>query len=150
MSELKPVVSVAEMARMVGLSRQRFHTLRTQGVFPEPDYDPETKRPFYNEEKQAICLQVKRHNCGINGKVVLFYTKRSQSGFSRTRKPRPQSTTKSDVHHQIIDSLKALGLSGVTDDQVEGAIKAIGGADGKNEGEIVRAVFLFLKQKGKE
>ena len=32
----KVAVSVAEMARMVGLSRARFYQLRRAGVFPTP------------------------------------------------------------------------------------------------------------------
>ncbi len=150
MSDSKAAVSVSEMARMIGLSRQRFHTLRKQGVFPEPDYDPETKRPFYDEEKQAMCLEVKRRNCGINGKVVMFYSQRSQVTVPRPKKHRKKPTKQSESHAEIIESLKALGLSGVTSSQVEEAIQAIGGTDDMAEREVVRAVFLHLKQKGNE
>lgn len=147
MSDSKAAVSVSEMARMIGLSRQRFHTLRKQGVFPEPDYDPEIKRPFYDEEKQAMCLDVKRRNCGINGKVIMFYSQRSQVTVPRRKKPRTKPTKQSESHAEIIDSLKGLGLSGVTSTQVEEAIQAIGGTDNKTEGEVVKAVFLHLKLK---
>ena len=50
-SWLRAVGSVSEMARMVGLSRQRFYQL--QGTaFPEPLRDSGTNRPFYDEELQ--------------------------------------------------------------------------------------------------
>jgi hypothetical protein len=73
----KTAVSISEMARIVGLSRQRFHQLIQAGVFPAPLYDIATRRPFYNEEMQQTCLEVRRRNCGINGKAVLFYSRRA-------------------------------------------------------------------------
>lgn len=42
----KVAVSISEMARMVGLSRQRFHHLKGT-TFPEPMRDPEYNRPLY-------------------------------------------------------------------------------------------------------
>jgi hypothetical protein len=56
----KTVVSVAEMARMVGLSRARFYQLVGEGIFPSPLYSVHTRRPFFSEEMQAICLEVRR------------------------------------------------------------------------------------------
>jgi hypothetical protein len=51
----KTVVSVSEMAAMVGLSRARFYQL--QGTaFPIPVYDVATRRPVYTEDMQMVCL----------------------------------------------------------------------------------------------
>lgn len=50
--QTKAVVTVAEMARMCGLSRARFYQLQNAGVFPTPLYDVSTRRPFYVEEAQ--------------------------------------------------------------------------------------------------
>ena len=47
----KAVVTVAEMARMVGLSRARFYQLMGS-TFPEPSRDEETGRPYYTEENR--------------------------------------------------------------------------------------------------
>lgn len=145
--QTKSVVSVSEMARMVGLSRQRFHQLRGT-TFPEPDYDPETNRPFYNEEKQAICLSVRQRNCGIDGKPILFYARRNDVGVSRkTRKP----TTKPKVNKygHIVEGLKSLGLS-ATASQVDAAIKSLfpNGTKQVDDAEVVRSVFLHLQQAG--
>ncbi len=63
----KAAVSVAEMARMVALSQQRFYQL-VGSAFPHPVYDVATKRPFCTEELQAICLQVRLRNFGIDGR----------------------------------------------------------------------------------
>jgi len=60
---LKAAVTVAEMARMVGLSRARFYQLQKAGVFPAPKYDDVKKRPFYDQEAQKACLEVRRRNC---------------------------------------------------------------------------------------
>jgi hypothetical protein len=54
----KAVVTVSEMARMVGLSRARFYQLVEAGVFPPPVYCVSTRRPMYVEELQTICLTV--------------------------------------------------------------------------------------------
>ena len=71
----KAAVTVAEMARMVGLSRARFYQLLGT-AFPFPVYDVSTRRPAYVEEQQRVCLEVRRRNCGIDGKPVLFYARR--------------------------------------------------------------------------
>ena len=143
----KSVVSVSEMARMVGLSRQRFHQLR-KNTFPEPDYDEETKRPFYREEKQAICLSVRQRNCGVDGKPILFYARRNNVGVPRKTK---QPTTKPKVskYGHIVEGLKALGLS-VAALQVDTAIKNQfpSGTKQVDDAEIVRSVFLHLQQSG--
>ena len=45
-------------------------------AFPEPSRDDETGRPFYDEEQQVVCLEVRRRNCGVDGKPILFYARR--------------------------------------------------------------------------
>ena len=119
----KSIVSVSQMARMVGLSRQRFHQLRGT-TFPEPDYDPETKRPYYTEEKQALCLEVRQRNFGIDGKPILFYARRSDVGVRRSTKKPAQPKPKTNQYCHIIDGLRALGLS-VSASQVDVAIQTL-------------------------
>src|SRR5580658_10424153 len=82
----KIVVSVTDLARMTGLSRARFYQLVRAGTFPAPDREANTGRPCYGEDKQRLCLEVRRRNCGINGKPVLFYSRRLNAG---PRKPKP-------------------------------------------------------------
>jgi hypothetical protein len=67
----KEALSVAEMARAVGLCRARFYELLGT-AFPFPVYDVATKRPFYTPELQEICMDVRRRNRGIDGKPILF------------------------------------------------------------------------------
>src|ERR1700691_4962984 len=88
-NEMKVVVTVAEMARMVSLSRSRFYQLLGT-AFPEPERQPGTGRPIYTEELQKVCLEVRRRNCGINGQAVLFYSRRLTSAPMKPKKPKPK------------------------------------------------------------
>src|SRR5439155_4380549 len=72
--QTKNAVTVAGMARILGLSRSRFYQLMGT-AFPLPVYDPATHRPFYSQDLQEVCQQVRRKNCGIDGKPILFYSK---------------------------------------------------------------------------
>src|SRR5581483_6669144 len=108
-SQTKAGVSVSEMARMVGLSRQRFHQLMQAGVFPQPHRNEANGRPFFDEPTQQQCLEVRRRNCGVNGQVVLFYTRRQTTPL----KPK-KATPVPSSHTDLLDGLKALGLASVT------------------------------------
>jgi hypothetical protein len=149
-SEVKIGVSISEMARSVGLSRQRFHQLMTSGVFPKPLRDEESGRPYYDETSQAQCLEVRRRNCGVNGKIVLFYARRQQPTLiaptTRTAKPRP---TPPERHDDILEGVKSLGMSQVTAAQVGEIVKQLypAGVSGVDSGEVIRAVFLRLRVK---
>ncbi len=144
--ERKAVVTVSEMARMVGLSRARFYQLQKAGIFPPPERDAETGRPFYTEEFQRVCLEVRRRNCGVNGQAILFYARRTVS--LKSRKPKAP-TPEANLYAELIEALQALGLSGVTTAQVAVAVKQVypqGTAD-LEQAEVIRTVFLHLRRK---
>src|SRR3954451_22526891 len=86
--ETKEAVSVAEMSRMAGLSRARFYQL-IGTAFPHPVYNVETRRPYYDEEAQQLCLEVRKRNCGIDGKAIMFYCRHAPTKPT-SRKPRVQ------------------------------------------------------------
>jgi len=142
----KAVVSVAEMARMVGLSRARFYQLVEQGVFPPPLYRIATRRPFFNEEMQEICLEVRRRNCGINGKSVLFYARRLAAPMTKPKTTPPKNSHK---YGDLMERLRALGLATVTASQVESAIEQTfpRGKVGIDDETVLRTVFLHLKRQ---
>lgn len=147
----KAAVTVSEMARMVGLSRARFYELVEAGVFPHPVYDVSTRRPMYVEELQTICLNVRRRNCGVNGKPVLFYA-RGHRAMTPTAKPSKSPVAKpkpTAAHADLIDGLSALGLV-ATPAQVAEAVAAIypAGVNATDRGQVLRAVFLRLKASG--
>ena len=142
----KSVVSKSEMARMVGLSPARFAQL-VGTTFPWPQYDLKTRRPFYTEELQEVCLSVRKRNCGVDGRPVLFYARRPIN-LTAVQKPRKAKPPK-DNHADLIDGLKGLGLATATAAQVADAIKELypQGISGLSDGEVLRAVFLHLRRK---
>src|SRR3954452_20763250 len=91
--ETKAAVTVAEMARMCGLSRSRFYQL-IGTAFPEPERYPETGRPVYTEAQQEVCLEVRRRNLGIAGNPVLFYARRLSSTPAKPKAPKLKSEPK--------------------------------------------------------
>jgi len=146
--DLRVAVTVAEMARMVGLSRVRFYQLQKAGVFPAPKYDEIEKRPFYGEEAQKVCLEVRRRNFGVNGQVVLFYARRQQIAPARPKPKKDRAAPKKSPSNDIVVALKSLGLE-VSAGEVEQAVKQLFGkqVSGRDQGEVIRAVFLHLKKR---
>jgi hypothetical protein len=127
---------------MVGLSHQRFHQLMQAGVFPRPQRNE--GRPFFDEPTQETCLEVRRRNCGVNGQVVLFYARRQATPI----KPKKVTPTPSP-HADLLDGLQSLGLASVTAADVGAAVKESfpQGIAGIDEGEVLRAVFLHMKNR---
>jgi hypothetical protein len=148
-NQTKVIVSVAEMARMVGLSRARFYQLVESGVFPQPARNPETDRPYYDEQAQGICLEVRKRNCGVNGQPILFYARRV-AGPSTTLKPKkPKVARPSSEYADLIDGLKSLGLATVTVVDVQTVLKQLypSGIQTTDPSEVIRAVFLRIKRQ---
>lgn len=146
--ETKAVVTVAEMARMCGLSRSRFYQLLGT-AFPQPERQPETGRPIYTEEQQEVCLEVRRRNCGVDGKPILFYARRLGTALTRPKAPKPKVEPKNKDVSGLVDGLNALGLTTATAAQVEQVTKELypGGTSGHDQGEVLRTVFLHLKRQ---
>jgi hypothetical protein len=145
----KAVVTITEMARMVGLSPARFRQLMGS-TFPSPLYSVATRRPFYSEDMQVICLDVRRRNCGIDGRPVLFYCRRGGEA-SAPRKFKTIKPTKNEQHGELLDGLRALGLTTVTSDQIATAIKTLypNGVTEVDRGGVLRTIFLHLKQQNR-
>jgi hypothetical protein len=148
LAETKAAMSISDVARMVGLSRQRFHQLMVAGVFPRPKKDRASGRPFYDEAAQQKCLDVRRRNCGVNGKVVLFYARRQNCPTPNTQ-PTKSRTPATTQYADILDGVRALGVGTATAAQVATAVKEIfpNGTSEADPGEVIRAVFLRLRVK---
>ena len=149
----KAAMSVSEMAREVGLSRARFYGLIGK-TFPPPVYDLGTRRPYYTEELQQVCLDVRRRNCGVDGHPVLFYSRRTApapvSPKRRKLVPARPAATKSK-HAEIVESVRTLGLTTATAAQIDSVVRVLfpaGTADAEH-GEIVRAVFVHLMRQNR-
>jgi hypothetical protein len=147
--ETKSIVTVAEMARMVGLSRARFYQL-IGSAFPHPVYSVSTRRPFFDEESQKICLEVRRRNCGIDGRPILFYARRwSNPVKSVSATPKKRPVQREDPHADLVVAVRSLGLNSVTSVQVAEAVKELFpmGLAGVDQGEVIRSVFVFLMRR---
>ena len=138
----KAAVSITDMSRMVSLSRARFGQLVRKGTFPAPDKDPTTNRPFYSEEKQRICLEVRRRNCGIDGKAILFYARRSDLGQSKSVKRAAKPKVVVNQYADLIDHLAQATVI-VTAAEVGAVVKELfpEGTVGIDPGEVFLAVF---------
>jgi hypothetical protein len=141
----KQAVSVAEMARLVRLSRARFYQL-VGSAFPYPVYALATHRPFYTPELQEVCLEVRRQNCGVDGKPVLFHRREADIAPANPKPPKRKASSFDHRHKELLTGLRSLGLVGVTAAQVEAAMKSLH-VSGKSDGEVLRAVFLSLKRQ---
>ena len=147
----KAVVTVAEMARMIGLSRSRFYQLVQAGIFPHPCYDLRTRRPLFVEEQQATCIEVRRRNCGVNGDPILFYARRPVAAPSAPHRAAPAArpaVPQPTRHAALLEALTALGLASVTSQQVDAAHRSCfpNGTSGIEEGQVIRALFVHLRQ----
>ena len=152
----KEIVTVAEMARMCGLSRSRFYGLVKDGIMPQPSRHPETQRPFYSREQQEQCLLVRRTNCGINGKPILFYAQRttiSQHNVparrpAAPRRSRPTVTT-DPVVLELQHGLEQLGLADVAEPKIRAALVEVypDGHEGVPMPQLLMTVFRRLRER---
>lgn len=143
----KVAISVSEMARMLSMSRARFYQLMNNGVFPKPLIEVSTSRPYFDEQLQETCLNVRRRNCGVNGRPVMFYPIRQAVSVS-IKPTMKNKTVAKEKHTELIESLSCLGLT-VNGPQVEAALTECyptGIAD-TDQGNIVRQLFLYLKRQ---
>jgi hypothetical protein len=145
-SNLKPVCSVADMIKVLGMSRAQFYNLMSQGVFPPPIYCLRTHRPMYNMELQIRCLEIKESNIGFNGQYVLFYSPRKEKVETETvpatkRKPKADKTLK-----EFSETLNNMGIS-VTEEQIAAAISEMYGDEigSREHGLIIRDLYRFFK-----
>jgi len=145
--QMKAIVTVSEMARMVGLSRARFYQLVRSGVFPQPAYDK--GRPVYTEDQQQVCLEVRRKNRGVNGEPVLFYARRRGTEPARRKRRADPLPAKNKDIAALLDGLNALGLTTATAAQVVEVTEELfpQGTKGLDQAEVLRVVFLHVQRR---
>ncbi len=145
--ELKAAVTVAEMARIIGMSRSRLYQLIGK-AFPEPNRD-ESGRPYFDEDQQRTIIEVRRRNCGIDGKPILFYAPRNSISAPQPKRRSKPKAASSNQHDDIIEGVRALGLTAATAAQVEQSLTESfpNGTVGVDPGEVIRSVFLSIKRQ---
>ena len=145
------VLTVADMARALHLSRSRLYSLIDDGVFPMPLYLIKTRRPFYDETLRDQCLEIRRTGLGANGQPVFFYPKRvglpASARSSSARKKKAAKPTVDPLVARLIEMLKGLGINDPKPQSVSSALMDCfpEGVDSHAEGELVAAVFRHLR-----
>lgn len=146
------VLTISDMARVVGLSRSRFYALMQQGVFPMPLYLIATKRPFFDERLRDECLNVRRTGLGVNDQPILFYPRRAGPPTTRSSKSTLRGKKKTPNINprvlRLIELLKGLGVENPSPDSVTAALSECfpNGSDEKADHELVGAVYRHLRQ----
>ena len=142
------IITMRQMASLLGISRSRLYQLISQGVLLPPVHLICNRRPFYTEPMSQRNLQVKNNNLGINGQVILFYQSRTD-----TKSIKPKKTTKKKVkivrnqHHDLIRDLENLGLDNLTAAQVDAAISIVfpDKKDQPDYDHLLITIFRYLK-----
>ncbi len=141
---IKAAISVSKMCELIGMSRSQFYAHVRKGTFHAP-LKLVNDRPYYNASMVADNLKARDLGIGVNGQYVLFYERTGETTPKVTAPPRPKAD-----FSELITSLHALGLSGLTTALVEQAVtdcypKGIAGIE---EQDILRTVFRHLKRVG--
>ena len=152
----KEVVSVSEMARMLGFSRARFYQLMKDGTIPKPIRPENGGRPFFDRGQQEKCLTVRRTNCGIDGRPILFYSMRSPSSAPppaprrqsprRSAPERPRRAEEDATINELRHGLAQLGVAQVTEQSIRTVLAEVypDGWSRVDHAELLRSVFNRL------
>jgi hypothetical protein len=140
---MKAVVSVSEMAVMVGLSRARFYQLLQAQIFPQPVFDLRTRRPFYTQDLQDKCLTIKESGVGFSGQYFLFYSPRKNNRSV----PKNSVLKKGSKYQDIREALATMGMD-VSDEQVSKAVTDVfpDGIESKDQGIVLRELYRYFKK----
>ncbi|HBE70393.1 MAG TPA: hypothetical protein DDW52_19765 [Planctomycetaceae bacterium] len=144
----KAVVSLAEMCRMLGMSRSHFYWHLKRNNFHQPLKLASNGRPYFTAEMAQQNLDVKETGINVQGEFVIFYERRPESEKRQvetepSRKPTLQPTPDSP----LAAGLQSLGMS-VNSDQIESALTACfpNGTGGDDEANVLRTIFRHLKR----
>lgn len=142
-SHPKAAITVSRMCSKLGMSRSQFYWHVKRGTFHAP-LRLSNGRPYFNASQVEDNLKARELGIGVNGEYVLFY-ERSET----PNQPKVTPASKAD-HTGLVESLQALGLSGLTTKQVAEAVEACypKGTSSEDENDILRAVFRHLKRSG--
>jgi len=145
-------VSTPTMCSLMGISRSRYYQLLTGSFILPPVYSLENKRAYFTREMAERNIAVVRNNCGLNGKICLFYNTSRRAGSSpvkpvknREQKPKPASDNKNPFQ-DMIEGLAQLGLPDVKSSQIESIVNKLypHGVQNEGEGEVLKAVYRAI------
>ncbi|QDV69051.1 hypothetical protein Poly24_27650 [Rosistilla carotiformis] len=142
-NKAKAAITVSRQCSLLKMSRSQFYWHVKRGTFHAPLRLP-NGRPYFNASQVEDNLKARELGIGVNGEYVLFY-ERSET----PTKPKVTPASKAD-HTGLLESLHALGLSGLTTKQVGEAVDACypKGTNSEGENDVLRTVFRHLKRSG--
>ena len=152
-NSIPEILSITQMSKLLNLSRSRFYQLMSENIFLPPIYSASNKRPYFTSDMARKNIEVRKRNIGINGTICLFNASKNKSPVliqkNKSEKNRLQKNTTEDNHQDLKEGLCALGLSGVSNAQIQSALANCfpGGTGATPEGEVLRAVFLSIKRQ---
>jgi hypothetical protein len=140
---LKPkACSLSELSRELGISRGSLYNLIHRGVYPKPRL-LSNNRPFFDPDQVASIFKINETGVGSDGNYFLFY--------ARVSKPTSQELPEdgSDIFPEILEGLKALGMSKITLKELRKTLAALypSGTEGIDSGVILRAVFRHFRSE---
>jgi hypothetical protein len=149
---LKVGVSITEMSKMLGFSRSRCYQLIEAEILFPPVYDTETHRPFFPPEIQQKNLEIRKRNCGMNGKPILFYARRfaTEPVIKKLPARKAKSKTQKDsTIERLMNDLKSLGIDCPNPVHIASALKFCfpAGINQVAEPEVLRSVYRYLKRQ---
>lgn len=141
-NSLKAAISVSKMCSLLSMSRSQFYWHVRKGTFHAP-LKLANGRPYYNASQVEDNLKAREMGIGVNGEFVIFYERGNDPAKKPTAKPKVD-------HTALIESLQALGLTGLTTAIVEKAMVECfpKGTAGHDEPDILRTIFRHLKRSG--
>jgi hypothetical protein len=135
---MEKFVTFSELAEMLSISPSRLYELIRDGVFPEPLRNPKNGRPYFTQQLTDSCRTVLATRKGLNGQPYTPNRKRKKASATAVRGGR---------HESLIASLSSLGLT-ATAKQVDDAVKSLpDSGKGLAESDLIKQVFLRLRQK---
>ena len=145
LSITKPIVSVNEICKMIGLSRSRFYQLLDSGFFPKPLIDERSNRPYFDSKLQKQILECRKTGIGADGSYMLFYSPRKKEGYSKKSIKRKKTDS---ISSEFADTLESMGLD-CTEKDVSVALSELypDGTDGIDTGLVIRELYRLLKVK---
>ena len=147
MEEIPEIVSINQLCSLMNISRSRYYQILSEGLIVPPIYS-DSKRPYFTREMALRNLAVKKNNVGVNGKICIFYNCNSThiSSPKNNYKKKEHKKKTTDNHTDIIEGLSCLGIDGVSNSQVDEALKKCfpNGTGNVEDGEILRQVYCLI------
>lgn len=140
---MKAALSVAQMCRLLKMSRSQFYLHVKRGTFHAPLRLASNQRPYFTASMVDDILRARETGVGVNREYVIFYERQPNSTKIEIKKFKTDQMA-------LLEGLKALGLGTVTGQQVESALAACfpNGTSGHDDNMILKQIFRHLKSSG--